>query len=82
MQSSVFPRTHQLNDDEARELVQGLAERLVDNCTVLHNALSSNADAVANRSRKRSREKRRALLASISTLHPEQYTTRFLPGNS
>jgi hypothetical protein len=73
-----FPVSRELNDSEAKDLVDGLVAKIMANHALLQTALDSSADAIAHRWRKRSREKRRALLASISTLHPEQYGIRFM----
>lgn len=73
-----FPVARRLNDEAAKDLVESLVRGVSANNTALQQTLSNHADAIAARWRKRSREKRRTLLESVSLLHPDKHGIRTL----
>ncbi|GAB1317860.1 hypothetical protein MFIFM68171_08070 [Madurella fahalii] len=73
-----FPVARRLSNEAAKDVVESLVRGISENHTALQQALSSHADAIAIRWRKRSRERRRTLLESLSSLHPDKHGIRAL----
>lgn len=73
-----FPTARSLGDEEAKRLVENLVREITQDRAALQQALSHYREGIAARWLKWSREKRRTLLRSVSSLHDEKYGIRKL----